>query len=74
MGCKVVCSDIPVLREVNPRAEFVDFGNKPLLEQKVNTLLSQPENPDVLRKATESFSSPKTFISNLNVIIHELEK
>ena len=72
MGASVICSDLPVLREVNPMATFVDFDDKKMLIDAVNHLLKNQQNSDELRKTIETFASPEVFFKKLGIIINEI--
>lgn len=68
MGCKLICSDLPVLREVNPQAKFVDFNNLADMKEAVNQLSDNFINPAAIRKYAEVISSPDIFIKHLGEI------
>ncbi len=69
MGTSVICSDLEVLREVNKRAQFVDFSDLQQLETAVNNILTNPPTPGELRKYVEEIASPKALVKNVEMII-----
>ena len=62
MGASVICSDIPVLKEISPMATFVDFEKKDDVKNAVNQLLEHPQDADVLRNYIVNNFSPKKFV------------
>lgn len=74
MGASVICSNLPVLREVNPMAIFVDFDRKEELKEAVKQVICNPPDPYQLRNDVEGKASPKKFIKNLGNIIKDIQK
>ena len=72
MGTSVICSDLPVLREVNPMATFVDFDDEEQLSREVRNLLMNPQDAGELRNKVEQIATPNVFFSNLDKIIKSL--
>jgi glycosyltransferase involved in cell wall biosynthesis len=72
MGASVICSDLPVLREVNPLAYFVDFDDEQQLSEKVQEIINNPQDAMKLRSQVEKIASPNVFFTNLDKIIKSL--
>lgn len=66
MNTPVICSDLPILREVNKKAIFDDFNSLNILRGKINSCLNSP--PIDLRESVESFAKFENFVKNLKQI------
>ena len=73
MGASVVCSDLPVLREVNPLATYVNFDDLSQLEDAITYLRLNPQIPQQLRMQVERIASPDTFYSSLGKILNVIK-
>lgn len=73
MGTTVLCSELPVLKEVNPYAYFTDFDDERRLKQDLSYALENPVDRNVLRKHVESFATLDCFTSNLKVVVNSIE-
>lgn len=73
MGTTVLCSELPVLKEVNPYAYFTDFDDERKLMQDLIYALENPVDCNVLRKHVESFATIDSLTNNLEVIINTIE-
>lgn len=67
MNTPVICSDLPVLREVNELALFDDFKSISTLTQKINSCIKNP--PINLKESVSSFASFESFTRNLEEIL-----
>ena len=74
VGTPVLCSDLPVLREVNRNAEFVDFNNQELVKLKINQILEKNIDPEYLHAGVVSFTKFEKYANKLNKIIEEVIK
>lgn len=70
VGTPVLCSDIPVLREVNVKAEFIDFQDNEILKININRLLNNPPSALSLKGEVKSFASFENYCINLNKILN----
>lgn len=73
VGTNVLCSDLPVLREVNKYAYFTNFNNIEILKKDISFTLAHPRDPIILRKYIESFATMERFTYSLSKIISEIE-
>ena len=67
MNTPVICSDLPILREVNKKAIFDDFNSLSSLKNKINMCLDSP--PNDLKESVVSFAKFESFVKNLKQII-----
>jgi glycosyltransferase involved in cell wall biosynthesis len=67
MNTPVICSDLPILREVNKKAIFDDFESLSVLRLKIKSCIDLP--PNDLKKSVDSFAKFDNFVNNLKQII-----
>ena len=72
VGTPVVCSDLPVLREVNQHAVFVDFSNVDDLKSAIIKAMDMDHK--MLHDAVSSFASVESFCTNLQKIVLEIHE
>jgi glycosyltransferase involved in cell wall biosynthesis len=65
----VICSDIPVLREVNPKAVFDSFENISVLQKKIKLILEKKWTKNELKNSVFPFGSYSYFCENLKKTI-----
>ncbi|MDR3696325.1 glycosyltransferase [Mucilaginibacter sp.] len=65
VGTPVICSDLPVLREVNKNAIFVDFENQSALKVVIEKALHTNYTLEQLKSSVEPFAKFENFASNL---------
>jgi glycosyltransferase involved in cell wall biosynthesis len=70
VGTPVLCTDLPVLREVNPLAKFTDFDDITRLGKDIMDMLSNPPSPVQLRGSVAGFATYEQFCQNLKSIIN----
>ena len=66
----VICSDLPVLREVNSRAIFDDFNSLDILKNKILKCIDSP--PKNLKESVESFAKFENFVKKLKSILSSI--
>ena len=69
VGTPVICSDLPVLKEVNRFAKFVDFENKELLKKVIIEVISNPPSTALLHQEVADFATYESFSRNLKQIL-----
>jgi glycosyltransferase involved in cell wall biosynthesis len=67
MNTPVICSDLPVLREVNSKAIFDDFNSLDILKNKILKCIDSP--PKNLKESVESFAKFDKFAERLKNIL-----
>jgi glycosyltransferase involved in cell wall biosynthesis len=70
----VLCSDLPVLREVNPLARFTNFDDVIQLEKDILDVLGSPPSPASLHESIAAFATYERFSANLKQIINSIYK
>lgn len=65
----VICSDIPVLREVNPKAVFDSFNDVSVLQKKIKLILEKKWTKNELKNSVFPFGSYSNFCENLKNMI-----
>ena len=60
MNTPVICSDLPILREVNKKAIFDDFKSLSVLKLKIKSCIDLP--PNDLKKSVDSFAKFDNFV------------
>lgn len=69
VGTPVICSELPVLKECNRLATFVDFSDEERVIQAIQRVLSSPPSPKSLHDEVASFASISSFCENLEKIL-----
>ncbi len=72
MGTPVICSDLPVLREVSPLAKFINFEDKIQLKNAVNDILNAPPLAMSLRDSVSKICTYESFTNSLKYILDKL--
>lgn len=67
MNTPVICSDLPVLREINKNAIFDDFTSKNVLRDKICTTINNPTID--LKSSVKSFAKFENFVKRLKKIV-----
>ncbi|WP_431199012.1 glycosyltransferase [Mucilaginibacter sp. P19] len=70
----VLCSAIPVLQEVNAKADFVDFADLEALKKLVHKILNQKLAPNELHNYVSSFAGFEQYAVNLNRLLNDISK
>jgi glycosyltransferase involved in cell wall biosynthesis len=65
VGTPVICSDLPVLREVNKKAIFIDFENENILTEVIEKVLNASYTLEQLKSSVEPFAKFENFAANL---------
>jgi glycosyltransferase involved in cell wall biosynthesis len=68
----VICSDLPVLREVNSLGSFVDFSNLLDLKRTIECVLNTQYSKNQLHESITEIAEFKSFASKLNYIIKNI--
>jgi glycosyltransferase involved in cell wall biosynthesis len=74
VGTPVLCTDLPVLRELNSLARFTDFDDIIRLGRDMTDILNNPPLSIDLHKSVASFAAYDMFSENLKQIIRLYEK
>ena len=70
MGNHVICSNIPVLKEVNPYAHFIkNFEDQNEIKDSIQQVLKSTATSFEIRKRVEHFANISSFRKNLEKII-----
>lgn len=72
VGTPVLCSSLSVLKEVNQYAYFDDFKNKKRTSQLIREALNTKYSRKDLKCSVEKFSKYENFVTNLKLILKEL--
>ena len=67
MNTPVICSDLPVLREINKNAIFDDFTSENILRDKIVATINAPSKD--LKTSVESFAKFENFVEKLKNIL-----
>ena len=67
MNTPVICSDLPVLREINKNAIFDDFNSKNILRGKIVAVINSPLKD--FKASVESFAKFENFVEKLKNIL-----
>jgi hypothetical protein len=69
VGTPVLCTDLPVLREVNPLARFTNFEDAVQLKKDILDMLRVSPSSENLHKSVAEIATYEQFSGNLNRII-----
>ena len=72
VGTPALCSDIPVLREVNKGAEFINFDDKEALTAKINNMLNTNYDKDRLKASVSSFAEFDNYVKNIKYLVDSI--
>ncbi|WDF79152.1 glycosyltransferase family 4 protein [Mucilaginibacter sp. KACC 22773] len=72
VGTPVLCSDIPVLREVNKEAEFINFDDKEILTVKINSMLNAEYDKNKLKASVSAFAEFNNYVKNIKYLVDSI--
>jgi glycosyltransferase involved in cell wall biosynthesis len=72
MGTPVLCSDIPVLREVNKLADFSKFDANDTIQKDIFNAINNKVDCVALKQYVSGFATYEKFTENLKIIIDQL--